>query len=80
MKVFRATSGDLEKVVGWRTDMLKRGWKLLRVSSDANEIVAVFGKDGVPDRAPERALAAQPSTPTKVCHVRWTDFFLRHFH
>lgn len=44
VKVFRATSGEWEKVVGWRTDMLKRGWKLLRVSSDANEIVAVFGK------------------------------------
>lgn len=44
LRVFRTAPGDWPKVVGWRTDMLKRGWRLLKVSSDAEEIVAVFGK------------------------------------
>jgi hypothetical protein len=42
--VFRTSTGEWDKVVSWRADMLKRGWKLLRVSSDSEEIVAVFGK------------------------------------
>jgi hypothetical protein len=44
LRVFRASPGDWAKVVSWRADMVKRGWRLLRVSSDAEEIVAVFGK------------------------------------
>lgn len=44
LRVFRTTAGDWPKVVSWRTDMVKRGWRLLRVSSTAEEIVAVFGK------------------------------------
>jgi hypothetical protein len=44
LRVFRTSTGEWDKVVGWRADMVKRGWKLLRVSSDAEEIVAVFGK------------------------------------
>ncbi len=44
LRVFRASPGEWAKVAVWRGDMLKRGWRLLRVSSDAEEIVAVFGK------------------------------------
>jgi hypothetical protein len=44
LRVFRTTPGDWSKVVSWRADMIKRGWRLLRVSSNAEEIVAVFGK------------------------------------
>ncbi len=44
LRVFRAAAGDWDKVVGWRSDMIKRGWRLLRVSTEAEEIVAVFGK------------------------------------
>lgn len=44
LRIFRTSPGDWDKVASWRTDMLKRGWKLLRVSSNAEEIVAVFGK------------------------------------
>lgn len=44
LKVLRTASGDWDKVVAWRTDMLKRGWKLLRITSDGSETVAVFGK------------------------------------
>jgi hypothetical protein len=44
LRVFRTSTGEWDKVVSWRADMVKRGWKLLRVSTDAEEIVAVFGK------------------------------------
>ncbi len=44
LRVFRTTSHEWEKLIGWRADMHKRGWKLLRVSSDGPEMVAVFGR------------------------------------
>ena len=44
LRVFRTSSGEWDKVVSWRADMVKRGWRLLRVSSTAEEIIAVFGK------------------------------------
>lgn len=44
LRVFRAPAGDWDKVATWRSDMLKRGWRLLRVSTEAEEIVAIFGK------------------------------------
>jgi hypothetical protein len=42
--VFRTTSDEWEKLIAWRTDMGKRGWKLLRVSSDGPEMIAIFGR------------------------------------
>jgi len=42
--VFRTTAQEWQKLIGWRTDMRKRGWKLLRVSSEGSEMVAVFGR------------------------------------
>jgi hypothetical protein len=44
LRVFRTSPGEWDKVAAWRAEMVKKGWKLLRVSSDAEEIVAVFGK------------------------------------
>ena len=44
LRVFRTAAGDWPKLIGWRADMRKRGWKLLRVASDEKELVAVFGK------------------------------------
>lgn len=44
LRVFRAPHAAWEKLIAWRNDMRKRGWRLLRVSSDNNELVAVFGK------------------------------------
>jgi hypothetical protein len=40
----RTVAGDWDKLIGWRNDMTKRGWRLLKVTSDDKEIVAVFGK------------------------------------
>ena len=42
--VFRTTSEEWQKLLGWRQDMQRRGWKLLRVSSDGPELVAIFGR------------------------------------
>jgi hypothetical protein len=44
LRVFRTTSEEWEKLIGWRADMGKRGWRLLRVSSDGPELIAVFGR------------------------------------
>jgi len=44
LRVMRTIAGDWEKLIGWRNDMTKRGWRLLKVTSDDREIVAVFGK------------------------------------
>jgi hypothetical protein len=44
LRVFRTTAAEWEKLIGWRTDMLKRGWKLLKVSSEDTEVVAIFGR------------------------------------
>ena len=44
LRVFRTTAEEWEKLIGWRTDMLKRGWKLLKVSSEDTEIMAIFGR------------------------------------
>jgi len=44
LRVFRTTAEEWEKLLSWRNDMRRRGWKLLRVSSDGPEMVAVFGR------------------------------------
>lgn len=52
LRVFRTTSEEWEKLIGWRSDMRRRGWKLLRVSSDGPELVAVFGRTKVERATP----------------------------
>ncbi|MGH7531451.1 MAG: hypothetical protein ACREMN_13800 [Gemmatimonadales bacterium] len=44
LRVFRATAEEWDKLIAWRTDMRKRGWKLLKVTSEETEIVAIFGR------------------------------------
>src|SRR5881296_154219 len=44
LRVFRTTSHEWEKLIGWRADMRKRGWKLLRVASEGTEMVSLFGR------------------------------------
>lgn len=44
LRVFRTDASDWDRLATWRADMRKRGWKLLRVTSDEVELVAVFGK------------------------------------
>ncbi|HEX9394216.1 MAG TPA: hypothetical protein VF923_06170 [Gemmatimonadales bacterium] len=42
--MFRTTAVEWERLIVWRNDMLKRGWKLLRVTSEGPELVAIFGR------------------------------------
>ena len=44
LRVFRTSAKDWDRLITWRHDMRKRGWKLLKVTSDEVELVAVFGK------------------------------------
>jgi hypothetical protein len=44
LRVFRTSAKDWERLIAWRQDMRKRGWKLLKVTTDEVELVAVFGK------------------------------------
>ena len=44
LRVFRATPKEWERLVSWRGDMKKKGWKLLRVTTTRGQLVAVFGR------------------------------------
>jgi hypothetical protein len=44
LRVFRTDASDWDRLATWRQDMRKRGWKLLKVTSDDVELIAVFGK------------------------------------
>jgi hypothetical protein len=40
----RAPTDDWQKLIAWRIDLHKRGFRLLRVTSAHNEMVAIFGR------------------------------------
>ena len=44
LRVFRTTTEEWQKLIAWRTDMGKRGWRLLRVSHEGPELLAIFGR------------------------------------
>jgi hypothetical protein len=44
LRVFRATAPKWTSLIGWRAEMRRKGWKLLRVTTDSGEITAVFGR------------------------------------
>lgn len=44
LRVFRTTPTEWEKLIQWRGEMRRRGWRLLRVTSEDQEMVAVFGR------------------------------------
>jgi hypothetical protein len=44
LRVFRTTHLEWSKLIGWRGDMQRKGWRLLQVSSDSDNMVAVFGR------------------------------------
>ncbi|MEO8030722.1 MAG: hypothetical protein ABI765_07730 [Gemmatimonadota bacterium] len=48
IRVFKAPAEEWSKVTGWRNDLGRHGWKLLQLTSDDHEIVAVFGKTRPP--------------------------------
>lgn len=44
LRVFRTTAPKWASLIGWRGEMRRKGWKLLRVATEAGEIIAVFGR------------------------------------
>ena len=44
IRVFKAAPNEWTRLISWRTDMLRKGWKLLRVSTKENQMIAVFGR------------------------------------
>ena len=44
LRVFRADAKEWDRLIQWRADMRRRGWKLLQVTGDGDELVAVFGR------------------------------------
>jgi hypothetical protein len=48
IRTFRAAHAEWEKLAGWTADMRKHGYRLLRVTSDGGQIVAVYGKSRRP--------------------------------
>jgi hypothetical protein len=44
LRVFRTTAERWQRLIGWRAEMRRKGWKLLRVSAEAGEMIAVFGR------------------------------------
>jgi hypothetical protein len=44
IRVFHTTSNEWERLISWRGDMKRKGWRLLRVTTDNKDITAVFGR------------------------------------
>lgn len=44
IRVFRTTVERWQRLIRWRAEMRRKGWKLLRVDSHENEMHAVFGR------------------------------------
>jgi hypothetical protein len=44
IRVLRARVNDWQKLLSWRADMGKRGWRLLDVHSEGDQLTAIFGR------------------------------------
>lgn len=44
IRVFRASQAEWERLISWRSEMGRKGWKLLRVNTKESQMVAVFGR------------------------------------
>ena len=44
LRVFRTTEERWQRLIAWRAEMQHKGWKLLQVTADRGEMVAVFGR------------------------------------
>lgn len=44
LRVFRTTAPKWASLIGWRGEMRRKGWKLLRVATESGELIAVFGR------------------------------------
>lgn len=44
LRVFRTSVERWQRLIRWRADMRRKGWKLLRVDSRGPEMHAIFGR------------------------------------
>ena len=44
IRVFRASQSEWQRLISWRSEMGRKGWKLLRVNTKHSQIVAIFGR------------------------------------
>ncbi len=44
LRVFRTNPSQWAKLISWRNEMKRKGWKLLKVSTEKTEMTAVFGR------------------------------------
>ena len=44
LRVFRTTGQRWQRLIGWRAEMGRKGWKLLQVGADGSDMVAIFGR------------------------------------
>jgi hypothetical protein len=44
LRVFRTTEERWQRLIAWRAEMQRKGWKLLQVTASMGEMVAVFGR------------------------------------
>ena len=44
LRVFKTTHKEWGRLITWRGDMKKKGWKLLRVTTSTGQLIAVFGR------------------------------------
>lgn len=44
VRVLRAQESQWQRLIGWRAELSRSGWRLLRVSAADGELVAVFGR------------------------------------
>ncbi|MBE0590900.1 MAG: hypothetical protein IH616_00700 [Gemmatimonadales bacterium] len=42
--MLRTAERDWERLIGWRAELGRKGWRLLQVTAESGEIVAVFGR------------------------------------
>ncbi len=48
VRIFRAPEHDWAKLSVWSADMRRRGWRLLRVVTEGEQLVAIFGRTREP--------------------------------
>ena len=44
VRVFRTTVPKWTNLIAWRAEMRRKGWKLLKVATESEEMIGVFGR------------------------------------
>jgi len=44
IRVFRTPASAWASLIAWRAEMRRKGWRLLQVTTEGEEIVAIFGR------------------------------------